>query len=197
MDVPVKITYRGLEKTDAIENLVREKVDKLEQVHGHIISCRVVLEERHKSMQTGKPYLVRVEVAVPPGQFVIGERESTRPEREEPLSTLIRNAFEATRRQLADLAERQRHEVKIETSRQITALVEKIFREEGYGFLRTLDGRQIYFHRNSALHGEFDRLEIGTGVRFAEEMGEKGPQASSVEIVDKPGSRLRETGQAK
>jgi cold shock CspA family protein len=59
----------------------------------------------------------------------------------------------------------------------------RLFREEGYGFLETPDGREIYFHRNSVLHPGFDRLEIGTEVRFAEEEGEKGPQASTVAIV--------------
>ena len=39
------------------------------------------------------------------------------------------------------------------------------------------------------LQGDFPRLEIGTGVRFVEERGEEGPQASTVQIVDKPGAR--------
>jgi cold shock CspA family protein len=35
------------------------------------------------------------------------------------------------------------------------------------------------------LHGEFNRLAIGTGVNFSEELGEKGPQATSVRIIEK------------
>jgi len=61
----------------------------------------------------------------------------------------------------------------------------KLFSEEGYGFLETPDGREIYFHRNSVIGSDFDRLEIGTEVRFAEETGEQGPQASTVTIVGK------------
>ena len=48
----------------------------------------------------------------------------------------------------------------------------------------TGDGREIYFHRNSVLNGRFDRLERGAKVRFIEEMGEKGPQASTVVVKD-------------
>lgn len=59
--------------------------------------------------------------------------------------------------------------------------------EEGYGFLETPDGHEIHFHRNSVLHPGFDRLEIGTEVRFAEELGEKGVQASTVAIIGTPG----------
>ena len=36
------------------------------------------------------------------------------------------------------------------------------------------------------LDGPFDELEVGTGVRFAEELGELGPQASSVHVVGRP-----------
>ncbi len=42
------------------------------------------------------------------------------------------------------------------------------------------------------LEHDFERLEVGTQVRFAEEMGEKDPQATSVQIVDKPGHRPTE-----
>ena len=64
-----------------------------------------------------------------------------------------------------------------------------LLRKEGYGFIRSLDGRDIYFHKNSLLEGEFDRLGIGTAVCWAEEQGEKGPQASSVRILVKPSSQ--------
>ena len=33
------------------------------------------------------------------------------------------------------------------------------------------------------LDGHFDRLRVGTRVRFAEEMGDKGPQASTVKVI--------------
>ncbi len=63
------------------------------------------------------------------------------------------------------------------------AKVSKLFPQEGYGFLETPDGREIYFHRHSVLDEGFDRLQIGTEVTFAEEMGKKGPQASTVKRV--------------
>lgn len=55
--------------------------------------------------------------------------------------------------------------------------------QEGYGFLETPDGREIYFHRHSVLHGHFDDLQVGTEVTFVEEAGKKGAQASTVAIV--------------
>jgi len=49
--------------------------------------------------------------------------------------------------------------------------------------IETRDGREIYFHRNSVLNAAFDDLKIGAEVRFAEEEGEQGPQASTVTIT--------------
>jgi cold shock CspA family protein len=49
--------------------------------------------------------------------------------------------------------------------------VTQLFPEQGYGFLQTPDGHEVYFHRNSVLDGGFDWLEVGTEVTFAEEEG--------------------------
>lgn len=49
--------------------------------------------------------------------------------------------------------------------------------------LEMADGWEISFHRNSVLNGGFDDLEVGMEVAFAEEMGENGPQASTVKPV--------------
>jgi cold shock CspA family protein len=54
---------------------------------------------------------------------------------------------------------------------------------EDYGFLETPDGREVYFHKNSVLHNGFEQLKVGTEVYYAEEQGEKGPQASTVRVV--------------
>jgi cold shock CspA family protein len=56
--------------------------------------------------------------------------------------------------------------------------------------VKALDGQEIYFHRNSVLHNDFDRLEIGTGVHFALDDSEERLHASTVKIVDKPGVRV-------
>ena len=108
--------------------------------------------------------------------------------REEPLQTLIRRTFDLARRELEKVVDRQRGEVKVHPQQQTQAVIEKIFREQGYGFLRTLDGQQIYFHRNSVLHKHWGRLTVGTGVRYTLEAGEKGLQASTIELIDKPGA---------
>jgi cold shock CspA family protein len=61
--------------------------------------------------------------------------------------------------------------------------------DDGFGILRTSDGREIYFHRNSVLNDAFSRLQVGTRVTFAEAPGENGPQASTVRLFGKHGLR--------
>ena len=115
-------------------------------------------------------------------------RRTPRPgRRDEPLPALLRRTFEAARRELKSMVEKRKHMVKAHPEQQVTAVVESIFREKGYGFLRGLDGQQVYFHRNAVLHDHWEHLAVGTGVRFVASLGEKGLQASTVEPVDKRG----------
>jgi cold shock CspA family protein len=55
----------------------------------------------------------------------------------------------------------------------------------GCGRIATADGREVYFHRNSVLNTTFDHLKTDVEVRFSEEMGDEGPQASSVRVIGK------------
>lgn len=127
--------------------------------------------------------------AEPEGSQLIGRSPPRRRGiREEPLVALIRRTFDSAQRELERVVDKQRGAVKVHPQQQTQAVVEKIFREQQYGFLRTLDGQQVYFHRNSVLHKHWERLRVGTGVRYIPEVGEKGLQASTVEPIDKPGA---------
>jgi cold shock CspA family protein/ribosome-associated translation inhibitor RaiA len=60
-------------------------------------------------------------------------------------------------------------------------IVDRIFREEGYGFILTDDGEQVYFHRNAVKEGlDFDRLAEADRVALNVEAGREGPQATTV-----------------
>ena len=61
----------------------------------------------------------------------------------------------------------------------------KLLAGDEYGFIETADGREIYFHRNAVLDGAYRRLRVGSEVRFVEEEGAKGAQASTVRLIGK------------
>ncbi len=189
MRVPPEITYRGIEKTDAIERLIHEKAAKLDEVHDGVVSCRIALEKRQESQRSGSPYRVRIVTRVPPGHELVVRRENSEGDMHDRLQTTVADAFNALRKQLIKLKEKQQGDVKSHPEQETVGYVVRLFREEGYGFLRTPEGEELYFHRNSVLNDDFDRVEIGSGVRYFPRAGEKGPQASTVQIVDKPGVR--------
>ncbi len=149
----------------------------------------MAVEKPQQHQRTGNPFRVRIDVTVPPQHELVVIREASEGDLHERLPTVLRGAFGVMRRQIKKLAEKQRSQVKTHPEQAVGGFVSLLLRREAYGFIRSLDGREIYFHENSMPAGEFGRLEIGTGVRWVEEQGEKGPQASALRIVDKPGSR--------
>ncbi len=96
----------------------------------------------------------------------------------------LNDAFKRARRRLQDHARRMRGEVKSHEAPPI-ATVKRFDEAGGFGFLETQDGREIYFHKNSLLNGSSLPVAPGTRVTFFEEMGEKGPQASTVRLLGK------------
>jgi ribosomal subunit interface protein len=180
MQTPLQITAHDLTLADTVEAEIREKAAKLEHYYHNIIRCHVVVgapvRSAHASHSQAGLYHVSIDLTVPGAELVVTRHENT------DLFVAIRDAFVAARRQLQDYARRQRGETKTpETPPH--AVVSKLFAQEGYGFLEAADGREIYFHRHSVLAPGFDHLEVGMEVRFAEEPGDKGPQASTVSVV--------------
>ncbi|MFP4431390.1 MAG: HPF/RaiA family ribosome-associated protein [Spirochaetaceae bacterium] len=187
MNVPLELSFRNDTRSPDIEDLVRARVDRLERFNDHISSCRVAVEAPQQHMDSGSRYRVRVDVTVPPGHELVARREPGDGSIQDNLQQVVRDVFTDMERQVKELNERQHGHEKTHPQQQATGIVDKLF--DDYGFIRNLDGRDVYFHKNSVLHHDFDRLATGTGVNYMEEMGEKGLQASSVRVVDKPGER--------
>jgi cold shock CspA family protein/ribosome-associated translation inhibitor RaiA len=181
MEKPVQVTFRNLEPSAAIEADVREKVAKLEEFFDGIIGCRVVIEEPHRSQHQGKLVHVRVDVTVP-GKELVVSREPTEHHAHEDAHVAVRDAFRAMKRQLEDHARVIRGDTK-RHEEPPPACIARLFPADGYGFIETGDGREIYFHRNALVDQPFERLTIGDAVRFVEEAGEQGPQASTVHVL--------------
>lgn len=193
MKVGLEVTYRDVERSEAIDTLIAEKIAKLERLCSYINSCHIAIERIHDRPSQGSPYRVRIDLTLPPNHELVADSNPTDTNQYVGLDTVVRDAFSKMERQLKEQTRQQREAEKsqINTSPQdTTALVTKLFREDGYGFIKALNGEEIYFHRNSVIHGDFDRLEVGTGVRYVAAEGEQGPQASTVQIVDKAGVRV-------
>ena len=109
--LPIQVTFRNLQHSDAIEAKVRERAEKLDQYYPSIMSCRVVVEAPHKHHHRGNLYHVRVDVTVPDGELV-SKRETDEHHEYTDIYVAIRDAFDSVRRQLEDYARRRRAQVK-------------------------------------------------------------------------------------
>ncbi len=192
--------------SEVVEAHIRVAAQKLDEFCDEIMGCRVLVEIPHQHHRKRKLYHVRIDVTVPGAEFAIKRaprlvtdrpsrfrkapedveleesRELSKYAAHDEIQLSIRDAFDAARRKLQDYARRRRGVLKLHEGSP-HARVTKLFPDEGFGFLETADGREIYFHKNSVLDSGFSGLKIGTEVHFVEEPGEKGPQASTVTPV--------------
>ena len=181
MDNPLQIHFKNMDSSPALEQAVRQRLEKLERFSDHIISGRVTVEAPHKHHNKGKLYHVMIDLHVPGGE-IVASRSSDQHHAHEDVYVALRDAVKAVERQLKNRVRVVRGKVKsheVPPHGRITVLQP----DQDYGLIETADGREIYFHRHSIINGDFDQLTVGAEVRFAEEMGDKGPQASSVHLV--------------
>src|SRR3954469_13818768 len=186
MQVAPEVIFKGIDRSAWVENYVAERLEHLEKFSNEITRCHVTLSREQSSHRKGNRYSVMVEVRVPKQHDLAAKKQKQIRDMQTQLPAVIHEAFGAIETQLKRTVARRRREEKLHDG-QPSGIVEKVFADEGYGFIRTPeDDRQFYFHRNSVLHDDFERLAVGVEVRFVPELGDKGPQASSVQVVAKP-----------
>lgn len=205
MQVPLEISYHNVEGSQWIDEYITERAEHLEQICGNLISCRVVVEQAQHQHNKGNPFRVRVEATLPPHKDLIGDKEEVVENPQVQLRPIIRHAFDAVEKQAKKQKQMLRGQVKQHHSPETLAeprpiaqpigFVVRLFPDEGYGFIKVAtDNEEYYFHRNAVLHDDFERLETGVQVRFEPSMGEEGPQASTVQVIDKLGKRAGSSG---
>lgn len=199
--IPIQVTFRGLDVSEALEADIRGRVAWLEQFYPRIVRCRVLVELPHRHRQDGRHFHIRIELTVPGAEPIIvshepslhawlkdvegqAHRKGTEIESvHRHAGVAVREAFDAARRRLEDVAREQRGTVKAHDEPAHGHVVE-ISSVDGYGFIQT-DEHRVYFNRASVLDEGFDEMEVGTPVAFVEERGEKGAQASTVRLLGK------------
>ncbi len=183
MQQPLQITYRDFPRSDALDADIRDKAAKLEQFYDRIMACRVVVEAPHSHHHKGNLFHIRIDLTVPGSELVVKRAPKEHHAHEDPY-VAVRDAFDAARRQLQDYARKQRGKVKSHETPS-HGKVSEIIPMQDFGRIQGSNGKDIYFHRNSVIEGDFDSLKIGDEVWFSEEAGEDGLQASTVHIVGK------------
>ncbi len=186
MDVPLQISFRNMDASDAVRAKVQERAEKLEKYYGHVTSCRVVIEAPERRHHKDKLYHVRIEIGVPGKRLMVDHAGPAKPAHED-VYVAIRDAFGAATRQLEDYARTLRGEVKAHEVPPHGRVL-RIFPDQDHGYVRTADGQEVFFNRNSVSDGAFDHLQDGSEVRISIAPQEPGQElrAQYVRPVGKP-----------
>ena len=191
MQAPIEIAFHNIEKADWAEDAIRDHVARLEQMFDRLTTCRVRVDQRANNSNNTIPPVVRIELSVPGHRDIVVAHEPDRLQRKfqaPDLHNPFNEAFRIAERrlgqfkdQLKDRTAAGRHEAANEMLGQIV----EITPAEDFGFLLTASGGLLYFHRNSVLSGDFDTLHRGDQVSYVETMGDTGPTASKVRVLEK------------
>jgi cold shock CspA family protein/ribosome-associated translation inhibitor RaiA len=181
--IPLQITFRGINQSQAVETAIRQRAARLERFSQHITRCHVIVDMPHQHRHRGNHYAIRIDVTTRSGEvFVTGDPPLDGSHKD--FQAVLRDAFDAAARHLENDAQRQQGEAHGHANPP-EGRVTRLFSEEKYGFLTTAEGEEVYFHENSVSGASFGQLSLGSQVRFtlAPEDGDQGTRAASVQLV--------------
>lgn len=101
MQKPLELSIRDLKNHPIIEEVIMEKIVKLEKMNHKIISCHIFIRKPHKRHNKGNAFSVRIDVKLPNDRIVVNCQSSI------DLSMLIHEAFEIVQRQLKKYTKRK------------------------------------------------------------------------------------------
>jgi ribosome-associated translation inhibitor RaiA len=125
MTTLVEVHFHGIEKSDAVEQRVREKVGKLQSHFVRMTNCRVGIEATQRTPQKPKVYQIKIEIGVPRRKPIVVSHERVGSHASEELNLALRDAFEAALRKVDGTAARVTQRAKLERGRRRPRQVEQ------------------------------------------------------------------------
>ncbi len=107
MQVPLQISFDGVQHSDAVEARIREEAGKLEQFFNRIVSANVVVARPQHRHHKGDTFQVRVHLVVPHAPDIAVSREPSVTGAADDVFVTIHEAFKAVRRQLQDTVKKR------------------------------------------------------------------------------------------
>ena len=184
MQAPVQIQFINMDSSEAVEQAVEKFAAKLEQNYPDILSCKVRIEAPSKKKAKGGLFHTRIEIKMP-GKEVAVNRNPDLHHSYTDAYVSIRDAFKSAQRQLEGEVNKRQGKVKLHTEEGTVGRIASLYPENDCGWIKSSDGREVYFHRNSLLNTSFDSLTVGTSVQFIEHEDSEEPRASSIRLTSK------------
>ena len=104
-----QVVFRGIDHSEAVEEAVQRRAEKLARYTDQIHSLRVTLESPHNNHHKGKVYHVGVEAFIPNHDIVVNHDQHDKHSHED-IDIAIRDTFDAVERRIKELAEKQRRQ---------------------------------------------------------------------------------------
>jgi len=192
MQTQPQVSFDDIPIDAAVRDAVLRHIDELESTYDRITGCHVVVAQPHRHHRAGRLHSVRIDLIVPGAEIVVN-RNHPLDHAHEDVFLALRDSFNAVRRHLEDHVRHLRGAEKPHTPRAM-GRVTQIFPLQGYGFLETPDGREIYFHQHALSENDFRMVDVGSTVHFSLEEGGEGPQAAHVRLVHPHSHAARQGG---
>lgn len=181
MQIEPIISYRNIDHSPAVDDLVQTRIAALELRDDRITGCEVTIDAPQKRKRHGRVLRVRLNLRLPGPDITVG-REVAQGSAKDDLVLAVNRAFAAAEK---TLKKRKKTMDGIEVKRHAPVLhgeIAELEPELGHGWVRADDGRLVYFQRDSLTSEDWERLKTGTRLRFREMEGEKGPYATGVTL---------------
>ena len=189
MQIQPEIAFHHVERSDWAEQEIRTRIAKLERIYDRLTTCRVRVDQRANNSSGTIPPVVHIELSIPGHKDIVVSHEPDHLQQKfqaPDLHNAINEAFRIAEDRLAEFKARlqdRKHPVQDGASQFLGQVAEKNPGED-FAFLMTKEGTLLYFHRNSVLVGDFDKLKRGGEVYYVEEMGDTGPTAAKVRVKE-------------
>lgn len=178
------ITFRNMDHSDAIEAHIRKRIEELERFHPDIIGCEVVVNAPQKPQHAGREFEISLNVKIR-GNDVHASRSIGRSTPTEDVNVAIHETFDAARRELQGVREKETAQEKKRQAPVLTGNGEvvRLLADDGFGFIRDDNDEEVYFAQKALGASDWRKLSVGQRVHYRCKEGEQGLYATHVELV--------------
>lgn len=173
------ISWRNVPRSEAVEAIIRKRIEALEKFCPDAVALRITLDSPQKPRHAARGFDVRMHLEVP-GPDLDVARTVRHGHAADDIIRAVNATFSALEKRIKETRrimggqEVKHHPVILHGE------IVELEPELGYGFVRADDGREVYFQKDGLVTGDWSRLELGARLRFREQDGEKGPFAVDV-----------------
>lgn len=111
MELPLQITWRDVDSSEALEATIRRHAEKLREFATGITKCHVVVGKSQGRHRQGNLYSIHLEIHVP-GQPISITRDPGDEAEHEDMYVVVRDTFQAAYKRLKQYSDKRQQQVK-------------------------------------------------------------------------------------